>query len=161
MSEDSANQPVSRSTQLPVKWIVFGVVAISFMLIFKNELGGLLERTSDVQITTEGVKIKAEVKTVETPIGKTEVSVVPVTPTPQTKTGIQNTTYTNIKYGFQISWPNNQDWTADEEMGRQFVQNMGMPATLDVPIVILSNGVVDNFRPNVNVVVEKVSHQRK
>lgn len=156
MSEQSANQPPSRNAPIPVKWIVVGVVIISFMLIFKSELGGLLERTSDVKITTSGVEIKAEVKTVETPIGQTEVSVVPIARTPQARTGIQNTTYVNTDYDFQISWPNNQDWTADEEIGRQFAQNMGLPATVDIPIAIISNNIVDNFRPNVNVVVEKV-----
>lgn len=152
MSEDSSKSPSPRATQLPVKWIVFGVVIIAFMLIFKAELGGLLERTTDLKITASGV----EIKTLDTPIGQTQVSVVPVEPTPQATTGIQNTTYTDTEHGFKISWPNNQEWTADLDIGRQFARNMAMPATVDIPIAIISNEVVDNFRPNVNVVVEKV-----
>lgn len=160
MSEQSTNQPPSGNTSIPVKWIVVGIVIIAFMLIFKGELGGLLERTSDIKISATGLEIKAEVKTVETPIGQTEVSVVPIARTPQATTGIKDTTYVNTKYDFQISWPNNQDWTADEELGRQFAQNMGMPATIDIPIVILSNNLIDDFRPNVNVVVENVGQMQ-
>lgn len=152
MSEQPAKDTASRGPQLPVKWIVIGVVIIAFMLIFKSELGGLLERTTDVKITTSGV----EIKTLDTPIGQTQVSVVPVSPEPQATTGIRNTTYTDTQYGFQISWPNNREWTADQDIGRQLLGNMALPATVDIPIAIISNNVVDNFRPNVNVVVEKV-----
>jgi len=152
MSEDSAKPSTPRLAQLPVKWIMLGVVIITFMLIFKTELGGLLERTSDLKISATGV----EIKTLDTPIGQTQVSVVPVAPTPQATTGVQNTTYTNTEYGFQISWPNNRDWTPDETIGRQFLGNMNMPATVDIPFAVISNNIVDNFRPNVNVVVEKV-----
>lgn len=156
MSEETVKQSESRSTQLPVKWIVFGVVAISFMLIFKSELGGLLERTSDVKISTSGVEIKAEVKTFETPIGRTEVSVVPVAPVAQATTGIQNTTYVNTEYGFQISWPNNRDWRPDERFGAQMLESMGMPESVDIPITIFAKNVVDGITPNINVTVESI-----
>jgi len=43
-----------------VKWLIFGVVTIAFMLIFKIELGDLLDRTSDVKISSAGLKIKTE-----------------------------------------------------------------------------------------------------
>ncbi len=158
MSENSTNQPPSGNSSFPVKWIVVGVVIISFMLIFKGELGGLMERTSDLKISATGLEIKAVVKTVETPIGLTEVSVVPVARTPGERTGIQNTTYTNTKHDFQISWPNNEDWAADEVVGRQMMQDMGVPNTVDIPIFILSKHPIDDFTPNVNVVVEQVGH---
>jgi len=156
MPDNSEDKPASGAAKLPVKWIVLGVVAIAFMLIFRSQLGGLLERTSDLKITTEGVVLKAEVKTVETPLGKTEVSAVPVVKTPQTITGVRGTTYVDMERGFQISWPNDRDWTADQNVGKQLLRQMGAPATVDIPIAILSNTLVDNFRPNVNVVVEKV-----
>ena len=156
MPGEPTNQSAPRNTQFPVKWIVLGVVAISFMLIFKSELGGLLERTSDVKITPSGFEIKAEVKSVETPIGPTQVSVVPVARAPQVKTGVQNSTYTNAELGFQISWPNNVDWRADEEFGRHFVQSMGLGDTVKLPIAIFSNHVVDGVTPNINVTVEQV-----
>jgi len=156
MSEESAKQSDNRATQLPVKWLVIGAVAISFMLIFKSELGGLLDRTSDVKITASGVQIKAEVKTFETPIGQTEVSVVPVLSTPQTVTGVKNTTYVNTEYAFQISWPNNTDWRADEKFGEQMLESMGSPESVAVPIAIFSKNMVDGITPNINVVVESV-----
>ncbi len=156
MSGEPANKPASGSNQIPVKWIVFGVVVISFMLIFKGELGGLLERTSDLKIGASGLEIKAEVKTVETPIGKTEVSVVPVARSAQASTGVQNTTYTNTSLGFQISWPENINWRADEDFGNQFVQSMGFPDTVKIPITIFSNHVVDGVTPNINVTVERI-----
>jgi hypothetical protein len=156
MAKKSDDKPASGAAKFPVKWIVLGVLALAFMLLFRRELGGLLERTSDLKITSEGVVIKAEVKTVETPLGKTEVSAVPVARTPQTVTGVHDTTYVDMERGFQISWPNNRDWTADQNVGKQLLRQMGAPATVDIPIAILSNTLADNFRPNVNVVVEKV-----
>lgn len=156
MPEESSKPGTARGTQLPVKWIVVGVVVIAFMLIFKAELGGLLERTSDVKITASGVEIKAQVKTVETPIGQTEVSVVTTSPATPPVTGIRETTYSNSRYGFQISWPDNRNWTPDEAFGPRFIAEMGMPDTVALPIAIFANSVVDDFRPGVNVVVEKV-----
>lgn len=156
MPEESAKQSDGRATQLPVKWIVLGVVFISFMLIFKSELGGLLDRTSDLKITTSGVEIKAEVKTFETPIGRTEVSVVPVLSSPQAVTGVKNTTYVNTEYAFQISWPNNTDWRADEKFGAQMLENMGFPESVAAPIAVFSNNMVDGIAPNINVTVERV-----
>lgn len=155
MSGESANQPVSTGKTFPVKWIVLGVVAIAFMLIFKSELGGLLERTEEFKITpTGGLEIKT--KTVETPIGETEVSVVPVAPAPQARTGIQNSTYINTEFGFQISWPNNVDWRADENFGRTMLESMGFPPSVEIPITIFSNNVVDGITPNINVTVERI-----
>ena len=156
MSGETAKQTVARVTQLSLKWLVLGVVAISFMLIFKSELGGLLDRTSDVKISSAGVEIKAKVKTFETPIGVTEVSVVPVAGTTQATTGIQNTTYVNTKFGFQISWPNNKDWHADEDFGKRMFENMSLPESVELPITIFSNNEVDGITPNINVTVENV-----
>ncbi len=156
MSGEPAKQSEGRTTQFPVKWLVFGVVAISFMLIFKIELGGLLDRTSDVKITRSGLEIKAEVKTFETPIGRTEVSVVPVLSTPQAVTGVQNTTYVNTEYGFQISWPNNKAWRPDENFGAQMLESVGVSGSVEAPIAIFSTNIVDGVAPNINVMVESV-----
>ena len=156
MTDNSDEKSAPGTAKLPVKTIVVAVVVIAFMVIFKRELGGLLERTSDFKISAEGVVIKAVVKTVETPIGTTEVSVVPLAKSPQSSTGVHGTTYVNTEYAFQISWPNAKDWTPDEALGAQLHKKLGLPATVDIPIVILSNTPIDRFRPNINVVVEKV-----
>lgn len=155
MPGESNKEPASQGNQLPVKWIVLGVIAISFMLIFKSELGGLLERTSDLKISASGLEIKAEPKSVDTPIGPTQVSVVPVARAPQVKTGIQNSTYTSVESGFQISWPNNTDWRADEAFGVNVVQSMGLGDTVKIPITIFSTHMIESVTPNINVAVEQ------
>jgi predicted lipoprotein with Yx(FWY)xxD motif len=155
MAEDQpGNDSKSRSGLSPatVKWMVVGVIAIAFMVIFQSQLGRLLDRVSDVELSADGIKIK----TVDTPIGKAEVSVVPVTLSSPVSDGIQGTTYTSNLNKFQISWPNASEWTADLEWGQNFISSMGFPATIKMPIVIMYNEIIGTTRPNVNVVVEKI-----
>ncbi|MFV2004165.1 MAG: hypothetical protein ACC650_03120 [Gammaproteobacteria bacterium] len=150
----SGNEERSSSVMPPgsIKWVIVGVIAISFMVLFQSQIGRLVDRVSDVEVTSSGIKIK----TVDTPIGQAEVSVVPVSYATPVKDGVQGSTYTSNQFKFQISWPNAYEWTADEEWGQTFVQSMGFPATIKMPIVILYNEVIGNTRPNVNVVVEKI-----
>ena len=135
-----------------IKWVVLGVIALAFMALFQKELGRLLDRTSDLSITSSGIQIK----TVDTPLGKADVSAVVVKESEAPATGIQGTRYTSRQYKLQISWPDASKWSASESTGQALAKQLELPPTISIPIVILHNEVVSNFRPNVNVVVEKV-----
>lgn len=152
----SGNEAKGRSflSAAATKWMVVGVIAVAFMVIFQSQLGRLLDRVSDVEVSSSGIKIK----TVDTPIGKAEVSVVPVRYSSPVRDGIQGTTFTSNQFKFQISWPNKNDWTGDEAWGPVFLQNMGFPPTVKAPIMITYNQVIGNTTPNVNVIVEKIGN---
>jgi len=149
---NSDNNESSRSIMsgASTKWMVVGVIAIAFMAMFQAQIGRLLDRVTDVEVSSGGLKIK----TVNTPIGKSEVSVVPVSYSTPVQDGISGKTFTSNQHKFQISWPNVNDWTADEVWGNNFLKNAGFPSTVKMPITIRYNDVIGNTRPNVNVVVE-------
>lgn len=134
------------------KWVVFGVVAITALFLFKGEIGRFLERAENIEISSDGLKIK----TTQTLLGKAEVSSVNVKASEVIGEGIQGNTYVSHQHKFQIAWPSNGDWSASDTAGKSIMQQLGMPPTVDVPLVIMKNEMVGNFRPNVNVVVETI-----
>jgi hypothetical protein len=135
------------------KWIVFGVISLAFLFLFRSELGQLLGRVTEVKITKEGV----ELKTAETPLGNTVFSNVVLKPSSPPSDGVHGATFVSQRNNFEIGWPDNVNWTASEEMGRNFARQLGLPPTVEIPIVIQKNEAVANFQANVNVVVEQIS----
>ena len=133
-----------------VRWVVIGVLGLAFMLLFRAPITEFLGRASSVKISKEGV----EIKSADTPLGKTQVSMVEG-PAPQ-QNGIQGTTYVSQQYKFKISWPDNVHWSASETWGEQLRQRLAMPPTVHMPIAIVQAGATGSFAPNVNVVVEEV-----
>ena len=100
-----------------VKWLVAGVVALVFLVIFKSEIGGLISRTNVIEV--KGIKILA------TPIGQTMVSAQKA-PEAQysdpTKVGLN--THVDRYYKFAISWPENSDWVPVDKMSRSEVADL-------------------------------------
>lgn len=135
------------------KWVVLGVVIITTLFLFRGEISRILERAENIEISSSGVKIK----TAQTPLGKVEVSNVTIKPSKALVVeGIRGDTYVSRQYKFQISWPGGGGWSASDTMGKSLLQQYGLPPTVDIPLVILKNEMVGNFRPNINVVVESV-----
>ena len=139
-----------------IKWIVLGIVALAFMVLFNKELGRLLDRTSDLSITPDGIRIK----TVDTPLGQANVSATTVKQSETSASGIEGNRYTSRQYKFQLSWPDAAQWSASEDMGQSLAKQLGLPPTVSVPIIVLHKEAVANFRPNVNVVVERVGEMQ-
>ncbi len=135
-----------------VKPIVLGIVAITFMLLFRDEIGKLLDRTTNVVVSSSGI----EIKTTETPLGRTVFSGTSVQQSGTSLDGIQGSTYFSARFSFKMSWPNNIDWTANARDGAEVLQTMGFPPSLKMPLFLMRTQTVGNFRPNVNVLVEKV-----
>lgn len=135
-----------------LKWVVIGVIVLAFLGLFRAEISRFLDRIGSIEVE----KGKIEIRTVQTPLGRTEVSSVTITPAEALVPGVHGTTYVSDRYGFQISWPDNAHWTADENVGTTLLKQLGGVSLAAVPIVILDNELVGNFRPNVNVVVEPV-----
>lgn len=140
------------------KWGVIGVVAITFMVLFQDEMKGLLSSTEELSVTTEGVKLK--VRTVSTPLGKTvlsdkaapiETAAAPsaaagaagpgVSPAPA---GRAVTHWTDPTYGYSISWPAGGNWIKDDALAQQ----------IGVAMIIRYHQSFGNFTPNVNVTIE-------
>lgn len=128
------------------KWIVIGVIVIFSLFLFQSQIGSILDRTTDVDIAGT-----VKLKTVQTSLGETEVSKISVKTNSNIKEGIQGTTYTSRKYNFQISWPDDNNWIASIDSAHE-----SETPTIKIPIEIFSKDLVDNLRPNVNVVVESV-----
>lgn len=134
------------------KWIVLGVVALVTLVLFKTEISGVIRNASDVEITTTGVKIK----TVQTVLGQAEVSNVKVKANTGQADGIQGNTFSSRQHQFQIGWTAGGGWEPSETLGPALISRTGMSATVSMPLVLLRSKAVGNFRPNVNVVVEKI-----
>lgn len=154
MGSSSDNTPgeSGRSAGIQTKWIVIGVIGVVALFLFKAEIGRLIDRTSSVSITSEGI----DVKTVETALGKTVVSAEPVKAADVTATGIVDTKYVSQADKFEISWPDNVNWSVSDTYGQQLHQMMGLPSTVSIPMIIMSNQTIDDFTPNIIVSVEQV-----
>lgn len=134
------------------KWIVLGVVALVALVLFKAEIGGVIRNAGEVEITTSGLKIK----TVQTVLGQAEVSNVKVKASTSQTDGISGNSFFSRRHQFQISWAAGGGWEASESLGAALLSRSGMPPTVSMPLVLVRSQAVGNFRPSVNVVVERV-----
>lgn len=146
------------------KWGIIGVIAITFMFLFQDEVKKLLIDTEELSITTEGVKLK--VKTVSTPLGETVLSAhaaasagdggmstVPENgaesaPSAGTAARPGFTRYTDPNYGYSIAWPAGGDWIKDDFTAAQ----------IGVALFIRFHQSFGNFTPNVNVTIEETGN---
>jgi hypothetical protein len=151
-SDQDGRRPKGEGWASPgtLKWVVIGVIVLAFLGLFRAEISRFLDRIGSIEVE----KGKIEIRTVQTPLGRTEVSSVTITPAVAPVAGIHGTTYVSDRYGFQISWPDNAHWTADESVGATLLKQLGGVSLAASPVVIFDNELVGNFRPNVNVVVE-------
>lgn len=134
-----------------VKWVVLGVVVIIALFLFKEEIKQLLGRTESIDLPG-GVKIK----TASTVLGKAEVSAVTVKGSKSLGEGIQGSKFVSRQHKFEITWPGGGDWSASDTIGNFLKQQLGLPPTIDIPLVIMKNEMAGKFRPNVNVGVEAI-----
>lgn len=106
-------------SSISTKWIVIAVVAIVFLLIFREDISHLLRRTESVTISTEGV-------TLETPLGTTDVtfrrsqridyrSLYPAD---------RFVTYTSSQYRYAISYPRHSLWIEPSALGPYWQQKI-------------------------------------
>lgn len=135
-----------------IKWIVLGVVALVALVLFKTEISGVIRNAGEVEITTTGLKIK----TVQTVLGQAEVSNVKVKANANQADGIQGNAFSSRQHRFQINWAAGGGWEPSETIGPALINRTGMAATVSMPLVLLRSQPVGNFRPSVNVVVEKI-----
>lgn len=135
------------------KWGVIGVIAITFMVLFKDELKGLLSNTEELSVGSEGVKLK--VRTVSTPLGQTVLSdkaapiesasgssrpnVIGTVPPSNTITH-----FTDPTHGFSIAWPAGGKWIKDDAAAAQ----------IGLALLIRFHQSFGDFTPNVNVTIE-------
>jgi hypothetical protein len=133
-----------------VKWVVLGVIAITALFLFNGEIRHILERTDNIEI---GV---LKIKTAQTLLGKASVSNETVKNSEVVGEGIQGSSYVNRHYNFQIAWSDGGGWSASDTMGKSLIQQYGLPPTVDIPLVIMKDEMVGNFRPNINVLVETI-----
>jgi hypothetical protein len=153
-SEKDGGQINGKSWAGVAKWVVLGVVLLFFLFLFREQIGRILDRTTGLTISEKGV----EIKTAATPLGTTTVSNIPVKADSSIAEGIQGSNYVNQLNKFQISWPGNGKWSASDTMGKALQRQLGLPPTVDIPIIITRNELIGSFRPNVNVVVESIGN---
>lgn len=133
---EAEEQPSRGITPKHVRWIVLGVVAIAFMLIFKDVLTEKIRDADSITLGADGVTI--ETQTVETPLGPTILS---GPPTEQTA-GITPDTAASYEspYGYAINWPQDGSW-------------MPVPSPVGDFAVGYAR-MFAGFTPNVNVTIE-------
>jgi hypothetical protein len=137
------------------KWGVIGVIAITFMVLFKDELKGLLSNTEELSVTTEGVKLK--VRTVSTPLGETVlaskgVALEGAATASASGSGTLGATtpasavthFIDPDYGYSIAWPAGGNWIKDDSIAAQF----------GAALFIRFHQSFGDFTPNVNVTIE-------
>jgi len=102
-----------------VKWIVIGVISIFFLILYRQEISQLLNRTESVKFSHEGVTLK-------TPIGITDV-----TYRKSQSSGYSTlypsgkfVNYINNEYKYAISYPRNSIWKDISYLGPEWLQKL-------------------------------------
>jgi hypothetical protein len=137
--------------------IIFAWPAIAavILLIFRKPIIDFLSDIGKRLKKAEIGKTKlefAEIKAVDTPIGKTNITALPTRIADRSPFEGFYATYRSSRYDFQISWPSSS-WNATTEMP----QNLhDLPPTVTIPLFIKRNEAIGDFYPNVNVVIESV-----
>jgi len=116
-----------------VKWIVVGVIALVAIFVFKGQLGNLISRTSEVNVSKEGVKVVA------TPIGVTTVSAQRLSErlgigTEQSEPNV----YIDEQHKFLISWPLNSEWTPSNKMSQAQFEAAGIRDRSRMPTFLVA-----------------------
>ncbi len=131
----SSEKETSISSGNNVKWIVIGVVSIVVLFLFKDEIGGLIERTESVSVSSEGLTLTT--RTVDTVLGETIVSGPPTLET----AGITAETQPNFKLdnGFMINWKE-ELWSKNDEL-----------AQLNNAELFLQFSIPEGFQPSIKI----------
>lgn len=144
-------QPIQRTWGPAVKWVVLGLLGATALFLFRDELRGLLRRTTEHEISGEGVRIVAA----KTPLGETTVSVLTAqSPLSASLVEFQSETHVSTEYGFRISWPTERSWVPSTRMTEEEFAALGMPADQRPAFMVLKTEVVGEVVPIVWVTAE-------
>ncbi|MEW5988237.1 MAG: hypothetical protein AB1791_16535 [Chloroflexota bacterium] len=133
------------------------VMVLALFILFRRPIAAFLPELSKRLTKAEFGEAKfefTEIKTVDTPVGKANVSAVRARASHTPFDGFY-CTYLSRPHSFQVSWPSHS-WSASVEKGRAFHQQSGFPPTLTIPLFIERDEAVGEFRPNVNVILESI-----
>jgi len=145
-STENDGQDAGKKTSASTKWIVIGVIAVVFMIIFQDEIKHLLKNAEEVSVTAEGIKIKT--RTVETPLGKTVLSNKAVEMETSAEQPNNINTYVDNINGFSLNWPQDGTWIRDDNMA----------ANIGVAFFVHYYQSFGDFTPNVNVTYEVIGN---
>jgi hypothetical protein len=132
------------------KWIVFGVVIIVFMFLFRGQIEKILDRTEQISITKDGL----EIKTVSTPLGQTVLSNEAAGINDESEQPVSQS-YVDNDFGFEIDWPQNGSWTPDPATALTLSQTYGTT----FPLYLAFHQSIDGFVPNINIIVGSTEGQ--
>lgn len=132
-------------------------IAFMVLLIFHRQFSAVLpalaERLRKLK-TPLGELELGDVKTIETAIGKTELSGIGVTTGNLGLAVVEGFQQSYIASGFMISWPAS-NWSASPDLTDTLNHQLGSP-TRKILIVIGRDELIDGIRPNINVLTELV-----
>jgi hypothetical protein len=104
------------------RWIVIGVLGLVFILVFRSQIGGMINRIVSVDLDLS----KHQIKVVSTPIGDTTVS---VQRSPEALyadvTKLGSNVYVDQHFKFAISWPQNSDWVPSTRISEDQFKTLG------------------------------------
>lgn len=131
--------PDARFSPAHLKWIVIGIVGITFMFIFKDDLSNMIKRADKVKIGPGGILIT---RTIQTPLGRTIISGPPTLDT----AGITPQSLPNYQShkGYAINWPQDGSWSEHPDLAK----------AINADLVIAYNYSQEDFTPNVNITTE-------
>ena len=147
-NEDKDDKPANT---VWVKWVVFGIVILTFMFLFKDEVKQLLGRTEE--ITVGDGKFTLKTRTTQTPIGETVVSNVPA-PSPSASQGPAVPGAAPVKPpmlrtpDFVMDWPATGEWLRDDAAAAQ----------IGALLVVRYHRSFGDFNPNINITMEQVGN---
>lgn len=133
-----------------VKWLIVVTGIIIVLLVFKKQVGAILDRTTELKVTKDGVEIKSAL----TPLGETEVTAYHDTYPSASKNEHKDSVYVNQHFKFMISWPSNSDWFSNENFIIESKEYMDS-ADIHVPIAITKGKNKWKKKPSVSVTVVK------
>ena len=131
-----------------VKWIVIGIIALSFIFLFQSEIRHLFDRAEDIDlnISSKGVRLKMH----HTPIGEVLVSTSTVGRPDLPDAGLHDNKYVNKQHGFELSWP--RSWRSSEKMKQIVSQISDRFRSISVPLVVAKK--FGKYTPNVIIGVQ-------
>lgn len=141
-------------------FISWPFITFIVLLLFRKQIYELMPKLGKgiKTIKTPLGEFEFEPKNVSTVLGKTGMSQVAIKTSNASLVVLDGIQETYVSTNFLISWIKTK-WSGDVNSGRIILEKMGLSTdNRKLPIIITKNEIVDNFRPNVNVIVELIGN---
>lgn len=146
---------ILRFLEIIVSW---PLIILLLVFLFMPQIKDLLSRLKEGKIKTPFGEFEFEPKMQQTDLGRTGMSKVAVKRSNTSLVMLEGIQETYVSDNFLISWPKNK-WSCDTGEGGHILQQIGLSAhNRKIPIIIRKNEQINNFVPNINIVIESIGN---